>query len=321
MIPQEKKYQPLEKSIPYYLIYIALVLFLTSAILNTVDWESFPNAKWFIGLFHHILDEAGIALIIAFCISQGIEKRAREHHNEMVQRQIDIIKDNYFEATFNHTYEPKFLLAAKNIFSQPFFRKGYEITIVLSVPDHNPPQHCCNPESVLQVDIVSTFKMQNLSNEERIYSWIYFIEKSDIKNYHDRFILRSLTIDKKQLSEQEIQEADILLEDTNLFKKYKKDIPIPANSEIFIEASSTIFKYSRDHLFWQTISPSDGMRMTVTYPLELYMAGNAIGVISDTENQLKTCGNGPKSSSLIINEPLFPHNGIYIWWHPCLAEK
>lgn len=50
------------------------------------------------------------------------------------------------------------------------------------------------------------------------------------------------------------------------------------------------------------------------------MCGTAIGIVSDIDTQWETFGRGPKFSSLTIKEPLFPHNGGYIWWQPCQTD-
>lgn len=305
-----------EEESPRFLIIIAL--FALAAFLGAASlkiWLDDPEASFkLIHIIQSVLVEIGFALVIAIGISIGIEKRARFLHNKMVQKQIDVIKDNYFEATFRHDFDPAFLRTAKKLFKTPFYRKGYEITCTLSLLDDGK----LKPSSILQVDVVSTFKMLNLSEETQTYYWSFFIEKPEIEEYHEKSKVTDLMIGEHILSETEINEADCCENDTEESKRYEYKVDIEGNTEVFFKISSTIYKYARDELFWSTLTPADSFRMTVTYPSELDMMGIPIAI--DPEAKFSTFGNGPKTGVININRPLLPWHGARIWWKP-LPEK
>lgn len=128
--------------LPWKTLLSGMMLIAASYAIRT--WESYPFvAKAFTYTF---MKEFGIALVIAYFISAGIERSSRISHNNNVKYQLKRISKNVFEAIFERNHDKKLIdLITREIFEKNFFRRN--ASMVMALRPINVDDDISNPDT------------------------------------------------------------------------------------------------------------------------------------------------------------------------------
>jgi hypothetical protein len=295
---------------------VALVLFGTALLLVGIGLDD-RGYKLFLPTSEYsskFLIEFGFALIIAFFITMGIEAYARESHNHNVLVQIERIKKNVFEAIYKQNHDPKLIdFVDQNIFRYPFYRQNYSVQMKIIYINNNDVGSHFEPtnDDPVQIGVTLKTEVTNISSSDHDYEFETFIEKPYLRQYSDRARLLKLVINGKIVPPPEPDDED------PDFKIYKHKLRIERKTTSTLEAEFVMIKFSRDELSWRSVDPTGRFYISVDHPPGIHVFGTPIH---------KDTSISPKISAgamfeILIQEPLFPHNGALVWWAPqSLAE-
>lgn len=286
-------------------LFIGITLLLLGIVLHL--WDHHHQVHPSMEYLYTFLRELGFAFIIAWALTMGIERTSRDRHNKHFQNQLDIIKRNVFEAVYCTRQDPSVVqMLETEILGHPFFRTQYEVEFVMDYID-------MSGERVLRADIKVRYRMNNVTNKDQDAIFRAVIEKPYSKALADEAVMKSLTIDGKQLSAAEIKQSNDALADTPDFRRYSRPFLVKANSYSDVVAEYTVIKYCRDNMVWQVFDPCDSFKLTVFHPIDLIIYGD---VIHSFPGEKSGGGLNDKIFNLRISRPLFPNNGVQFWWCP-----
>ncbi len=294
---------------PVMLLALGLIFLLIGICLHI--WEDHAKAAWMHGwlqYFYTFSREFGFALIIAFVIAMGIERTSRNRLNSEVSKHLEDIEKNVFAAVYNTRQDPGIIeLLETEIFGKPFFRTGYEIEATFKeLADYK-------QERMFRVEIYCRYKVHNITNKPRSFHFHATVEKPYEPSLAHLAEMTSLAVDGKPLTADQLKQANENQPDTDDYRKYKWDEAVPADKSILVETKYTVIKYARDALVWQVYDPCDSIKMTVYHPVDITVSGDAI---HSFEAEKRGVDPSDVVFTIRVNRPLFPNNGVQIWWRP-----
>jgi hypothetical protein len=298
---------------PSVIFLLGLLSIVTGLLLRESHWGYLASEFSF-----NFLVELGIALIIAYFISVSIEKYSRETHNEHVQRQIEIIKRSVFESVYKSRYDRAFVdFVENNIFKYPLFRREYRLSIRILPHQRAAAKPTLDPEDpvVLSINVRSIY--ENISTNSFVHPISTFIERHMSYSPDEEPRLHSVRIGGKQhlfKDDQAFTNAQLgqLTEFTDV-KNYRINVQFLPRQQIEIELNYHIIKCARDELSWRCVDPADGFHLMLSHTDKLVSYATPIHNRNDIKPETQ---KGGLDLELKINEPLFPHNGVALWWRP-----
>lgn len=271
--------------------------------------------------------ELGFALIIAIIVALIVDLRAHEqitaqhdaYSNEI--KKIEREKNSDFQERerrlskniFDYIYSVKvdknvFEYIEDKIYQNPFFRREMKI------------EYDFGKEIDGWVLLTCTYscKIRNISSKEHDYELVYDVEKAlgDLppKEFQSAGVFRMELGD--QLKTEEIDQADAALSDTDVFRKYKLTRKLAPDEEVDLVIGACIPKRIADSELWRSALTSDGLSVTVRFDKNRFdlkmIPVHTVGAdmrIREDDHRVEA----------IIDEPLMPKNGVYIWWAPKVA--
>jgi hypothetical protein len=295
------------------LILGSLLLLISSAIHDHGSHALFPSSETASGF----AKEFGFALIIAYFVSIGIERIARERHNKEVREQLDAIKENVFSAVYKINHDKSLVdFVDKWIYKYKFTKEEYRINIIIEYKDDKKPRNYVpKPDDILTVLVKMRAIVKNNFSESEKYDIISFVEQPYINENEAPSKLTGIRIDGNPLTLDEIQQADSNKENTKDYTWYRHTIDIPSNgfAEIIMEYEFT--KLARDEFSWRSREATNGIYLNVTAPPGLRIQAAPMHVKDDIVPE----GSGTNNLSLDLEGPSFPHNGVLVWWVPAVS--
>lgn len=258
------------------------------------------------------LKELGFALIIAFVISIGIEKYARERQQEAVDHHIQRIKRSIFEGVYGTRQEPELVKLLEDVvFENAFFRTGYEVHIDMEHIETDMQRQ--SNDTLVKLKIDCRFYVHNRTEEERDFVFKVKLEKPYDPTLRGVVSMTALKLGDYHLNDKNIREADDCLEDNEDFKMYSWKRRTLPNEALYVQAKYVIVKYARDAMPWYVFGPCDGFRLLVHHPKNIVVYGLHAHPCDDG---VRKEGGGLEDSvfELQIDKPLLPNHGAFIWW-------
>ncbi|MFO1102489.1 MAG: hypothetical protein U1E20_06270 [Methylocystis sp.] len=292
----------------HLLFWFGIVLILAGAALGKTWVEFFVPSKEIVATF---VGELGFATLIAYFVSTGIESIARERHNANVLKQIKRIKRDVFEAIYKKDHDPRLIdFIDSNIFRHPFYRTDFSLRVRICYLDDCDYAKVPNAEDPVLVHVTSRNVVKNISTVDHEYPINVFIEKPYIQTLKPRVGLKGLTINGAPLSAADLQDA--LKEETEDFLRYEKIVPIGKKESVVVQSDLCCVKFARDEMPWRSHDTSNGFYVSVEHPPGI--KADALPIHRNTS--IRPQHNAGAQLELRIDEPLFPHNGVTIWWAP-----
>jgi hypothetical protein len=258
-----------------------------------------------------VVGELGFALLIAYFISTGVESIAREQHNKNVLKQIKRIKRDVFEAIYKKDHDPKLIdFIDSNIFRHPFYRTNFSLRIRITYADNHNYYAVPGPEDPVYVYVTSRHSVKNVSTVDHEYPIHVFVEKPYRQDLKQGVGLRSLIINNVPLTDAELRDA--LVEETDDFLRYERIIQIGKKETASIQSDLCCVKFARDEMPWRSHDTCNGLYLSVEHPPGL--KPDAFPIHRNTK--VRPQHNAGAQLELSIEEPLFPHNGVTVWWAP-----
>lgn len=293
---------------PVVLLLFGAILLLLGIVLKAYDDHFFSTLDSYFSIF---LKEIGFAAIIAYFVTVGIEAYQRDSHNKHVSEQIDIIKQNVFEAVYKTRQDAELIaLLEQEVFRKSFSRTGYDLQMNMEFVDCDRDK---NSDSMLRIDVTSSFYVTNRSSTPSMFHFSTFLERPFDEELDHKALLHYLKVGPHVLTKDEIDKADKALADTKDFRRYQWLHEIKPNEKVFLVAKYTIFKRARDAMVWQVTDPCDGLKLAISHPKDIVIYGDAVHPCQDCAEK---SGGEPddKLFDMRIDLPLLPKNGIQVWW-------
>lgn len=209
-------------------------------------------------------------------------------------------------------FDSSYLELANDVFSRPFFRRVFELSCVLSAADGDDPPSSIRNDTILQLSVRCGFSVHNVTREERDWTWQFFVEQPVFYGGSYESKLERITVDGRQLSDEEIQSADDEQADDDSYRRYEKVFRIAPGGCLKVEIFAVLFKAARDDFIWRLTDPSDGLRFRLSFPACLTVYGDVIR--QDYDFDANFVGTGPISCELNIDAPMLVENGVMVWW-------
>jgi hypothetical protein len=254
------------------------------------------------------LKEVGFAFLIAFFVTIGIEKLARESHNRHVEAQIDEIKNDVFSSIYKRKQEEEYVrFVEHNVFRNNFFRKRYSVVVRLSYIEE---KNEISSEIPILVEVTLSFRIINKSPKNETFKHSSFIEFPYLQKYRHLVDLKAVRIDGIKVSD--TKSIDENNPDSKYFKNFSFDIPMKKNTYADVSLDYQFVKFARDEMTWRVTDPTDGFHLRVIHPESLLPGADGMhcGAVKTPTK------NSDTMFELIIDEPMFPHNGVNVWWAP-----
>lgn len=293
---------------PVMILASGVICLLLGIVLHLAEFHFTSTSNKWLPYCYTFLREFGFALIISYFITMGIERTSRDRHNDHVSQQIELIKTNVFEAVYSRRQDPRLIsLLETEIFGRPFFRTGYEVQMTFAYIASD------IEAQMLKVTIQLRYRQNNTTNKSQSSQFKATIEIPYNKRLADEAQIKSLAINGVALTPQELEEANVRLPDTLDFKRYEWPLEVPARGHVDVRAEYSLVKHCRDAMVWQVFDPCDGLSVTVFHPEDIIIFG---APIHSSEGEKHGGGLHENTFAVRINEPLFPHNGVQMWWSP-----
>lgn len=263
--------------------------------------------------------EMGYALIISYFITVGIEKISREEHNKRVDSHMQSIKKNVFESIFYRNHDERIInMINESILNQPFYKTKYGIDIKIRYLNNKDFYDTPSQTDPVLVSVTLEMTVKNTSPKDGIYQIKAFVEKPYFHEYEKYVKIKNIEVDGISIGDQALIEADKAYEDTDDFVKYKKNTEIPKNGFKNIKIEYEFVKFARDEIAWRTVDPCGNMSVYVDCPPGIHSYCTQM----HSNDDIQPSRNASGTLTIKIREPLFPHNGVLIWWAPIsMARK
>lgn len=298
---------------PFAIMLFGLLALLLGISLKDHGWADFALDKEFFG---NVFAELGVALLIAYFISISIESYSRETHNRHVQAQIDIIKRSVFESVYKARYDKNFVnFIEDNIFKYPFFRKKYRLAIKISPHDSVASRPFLSPEDPVVASITMRYVIENITNNSRQHLVHTYIEKRSVRVGKDPTLSSYRDGNKVQqfANDDEFRAFGGTIAITDEYKIYSLPTSFLPNEQKSIEIKYDIVKFARDEMPWSCVDPAEDFLLMLTHGEQLQ---SDAAPIHSRQDIVPRRGIGGIDLELEIPEPLFPYNGVHVWWRP-----
>jgi membrane protein implicated in regulation of membrane protease activity len=279
------------------------LLFVTFAVGLLLHFE--PHSLY-LKVFLVAGGEVGFAFIIAAFFSKTVEKQARREYNQYVTNREKVLSKNIFDYLYSVKIDDKvFKFIEENIYQNPFYRTNLDVEY----------EFCEEDGDWFVMRQTLSYSVRNISSKEQVFFVNYDIEKplgSNLPNF-EKLGVYKLKIGKMELSPQQIEDADLAGEDSDLFKKYRHKCTLRPSEKIDVVIGAHLPKRHRDAEQWRSSLTSDGMKARIRYDAKRYdvkfmcVHPNA----AEIEPQYE-----PHQIHVTLSEPLLPKHGLYFWWGP-----
>lgn len=260
------------------------------------------------------LKELGFALIIAFFIAEGIERVARSQHNREVLHQMNEIKRNVFKAIFQRNHDRRMVeTVTERILNYKFYRRKSKCTF--SFEPVQPPEGTRKKTGLYRLTVKAEFTVVNISDSDADYVYEAFIEKHEEDGGAGELEITRMTrleLGSKVYDEEDLKQADCNYKDTKEDRRYSTITTIAGHKSLDVIAEFELIKRELDEITWRQVEPCDGFEVVMIMPEDL----KAHGVPIHWKNDIPLVEKAPNYYTLAIDEPLFPYNGVALWWKP-----
>jgi len=325
-----------------YGVPIGIVLILAGIIYKHVEFDLMIKG---VGLAHDdfasLLKEAGFAFIISQLVGRFLDLKSHERlqdHTFAMQRQLE-------QSIYLYLYDvdlPKefFSVIERDFFQAEFIRRSmkvdYKIYEVLETHLSDGLPKTRRDELMadyLIFDIHLSYYVQNLKKRAIKFPGFFAVErdatsdKNDPKELSIKTGLLGLYVDKTIYSETKLKELENI-KDEEL--TYQFDFTVDPEQSKYVSLTHRFIKRKRDKEIYKVHHICDGIDVTVQYPKSIKLH---IEAVSSAQSKRKREADSTKTSTgattgptlykiddgfaqYIVEEPLFPANGVYMWWEP-----
>lgn len=261
-----------------------------------------------------ILRDIGIALIVAAIIIFTIEQKSRDELNRMVGSFLRRTHENLFQTILGIEFpKPMFDFVRDRLMKEPIFRTETEVHYTIRPLSDNAGDRW--GIATVRLDCTYGYRIKNLSDREQVHPIRFFVEEPLDQNAQTDKEIPKLEVDGVSISQDDVKHADQAWKDRPGLRRFEYHLKMAPKEERAIRMYHRMTKLVADTECWRTLHPSDGLRFSVTHPVEL-----SVGVDAMHPDELTTIQDNEASFVGMIARPLFPANGFLFWWHPRVAK-
>jgi hypothetical protein len=287
-----------------------------------------------------LLKELGFAFIISQIVSRFLEAKSRERfESHVIAMQRQLARSIYIYLYDVDLPSDVFRLIERVFLEAEFIRNSMKANFniyEISEAHLNPNLPKARRDELLTehliVDVQVTYFVQNLKNKRITFPGYFAVERDpslapDAKRESELTLktgLIGLYVDKHPYSETELDGS--VLRNAPEEITYSFDLEIEPGQRKYVSLTHRFLKFRRDKEIYKVGQICDGIDVTIQYPNAIQMH---IEAVSSQESRRKrgpfeeTEGTSPTVHRIdngliqfIVEEPLFPGNGLYIWWEP-----
>lgn len=288
---------------PKWPLVIGAILVLIGVIILVAGGGELGLARKLIGA---LVSELGFAFLIAFVLHASIELHSRLEHDKQISRGII----SYIYGT--NLDDQIFFLTEEYVFRSPFYRTEMTLDMDFMARQEN---------NVLIKQTIS-FVIQNISSKTLEYKFKTFVEKpagdcGAAFSSQDRIGLKRLSIDGVNLNETQLQKVRDALPDNDDFYLSGHTLRMQPDEKRRVVIVNHIEKCLVDSELWRTLVPSSGITLRIRWSESVNLSIKCQAVHpADAFDSVAVDADSITASLL---RPLFPHNGVHIWWAPATA--
>lgn len=248
-----------------------------------------------------LVTELGFAFFIAFILHVTIEFHAKVEHDRHISRGLlsyvygVALDDAMFRAT------------EKAVFESRFYRRNLQIELEFL-------QH---KENKFLIKHTLEYEIQNIGDTTAVYDIASFVEKpsdeigSAVKWSKDIGLYR-IKISGKNLDATELKKAKEVAQYDPDYIISSHPLELSPGEKKRIQCILFFEKCDRDSELWRSIYLADGMVLIVRWPEAWKMGFRADAVHPKGKFEQKDIEKGRLEARIM--EPIFPHNGFFLWW-------
>jgi protein-S-isoprenylcysteine O-methyltransferase Ste14 len=307
---------------------IAAILVETPAIsdlLAQLAWTDAHSSVFNQKTLASLSKEVGFALLIAFFISTGIERQARERH-ERVEREAreseaeavsaaraEIARD-VFHGVFGLQHDRGYVnTVIEHILQRPVVRENYSVEMTVSrLTKAEMALLKVGPKQFVKVHSVCEYSFLNISTKEATFDVNFILPVRAGQRLRDFARVNTVRLDGIELPEAEITEAE---QEPNgaPTKVYCWPRTLPKDGRISVLVSSTILKELSDNEVWRNMHPTIG---GAEFKLRMEVPDMEVGIRNITAAKLidRYAGLPGGESAWTIDGPILPNESIVLWW-------
>lgn len=307
---------------------VAAILIETPAIsdlLGALAWSDFKSNIFNQKTLASLSKEVGFALLIAFFISTGIERQARERHEraereareseaEAVSTARAEIARDVFHGVFGLQHDRGYVnTVIENILQRPIVREHYSVEMTVSaLSPEEVDMLGVGAEQFVKVHSICEYSFLNISTTEADFDIGFILPVRVGPKLRDFARVNTVALDGVSKTELEITSAQQPGEGEPT-KEYRWPWKLQKDGRVSVLVSSTILKERSDNEVWRNIHPTIG---GAEFKLRMELPDMEVGLRNITAaERIERYSNLPGGESAwTIDGPILPNESVVVWW-------
>jgi len=334
---------------PQWPLWLGVIAIFIGVVFATLGFNADPFTKKDISSF---IKEIGFAFVIAYIITITVEFSARREYNSLVLESNRMFSRNMYEYIYDvNLSEDVFDFVEKFIFKSKFVRIGVKINYTFKEifeSDFELDEKENKIEIIQEiaknwmfVEVETTYWVKNLTSEVATYPAPLIVEKQINRIASDEILssrigLISFFAKDKYFTPDELKYADDKWEDDSRYLRYKFEVDLLPDEVCRISMVYRMVKNKTDSEFWRSLYICDNLQLTASFPREIKLQMDAVLPLAQppSDSQAETNDGGSTidadaeagekihyertldRAECVIRHPLFPGNGVMMWWQP-----
>jgi hypothetical protein len=287
-----------------------------------------------------ILKELGVAFIISQIVGHFLDLKSRERYDQ----HIIAMHRQLAESIYVYLYQVDlpsevFDIIERDFFHAEFIRRAMRVNYNIyeiredHLDDHISPERRAELLSdYLIFDIHLTYKVQNLKKKTVNFPGYFAVELDSLilkpagqRDLKLKMGLLGLYIDKKIFTDDELAQLEQRVGDE---LRYRFDFDIEPEQSKYVSLTHRFIKRKRDKEIYKVNHICDGIDISVHYPKSIKLHIEAVSSEQSRRRRQDASLADQKPlrisptvynvddgvAQFIVEEPLFPANGVYMWW-------
>jgi hypothetical protein len=259
--------------------------------------------------FHDLVQEIGIALLVAYIIIITIEYRSRRELNSFVEDFTYQTHSDFFQLIMGVQFPKKMFEFVKNhLMQERAYRVKTEVHFTIDEIDARAERQY----GIATVTLRMTCKylIQNLSNRPYDFPVIFFLEIMP-----GGTPIPEVWIEKIQLTGAQIRAADDALRDVPGLRRFEYAMHLDRGQSKEVVIKTNHRRLIADTMVWRSSHSCDGLSVTVSNPRAL-----SVQLAPLHPEDFNYGDRNDVHQAARIDAPLFPSNGFMFWWTPKETE-